>query len=241
MRKIHEESAKHQEEALTQNANFAEDANDQTKAKNIQQQKNAEKKCRAWGQLKFQRGLNNNSKGIDRIEIPFSWPTSETYNEESDQELEDPKTINQTDSSKWKNVSCPKEIEFYLRLRNQRHFGQAEIDGTPFTSPSMKRKFDWAASTDEAELTLSGEYSDNECDDIQQLYLDNLKRVTDKKAATRFITESEFKGKIKVWRETTSTSPSGRHLGHYKVLYSTVDRSLDPPMQQKLRDIQSDI
>ena len=97
---------------MTQNANFAEDANDKTKAKNIRQQKNAEKKSRAWGQLKFQRGLNNSSKGIDRIEVPFSWPTSKTYNEESNHELEDPKTINQTDGSQWKDVSCPKEIEF---------------------------------------------------------------------------------------------------------------------------------
>lgn len=32
------------------------------------------------------------------------------------------------------------------------------------------------------------------------------------------ITESEFWNGFKKWREATSTSPSGRHLGHYKVL-----------------------
>jgi hypothetical protein len=49
------------------------------------------------------------------------------------------------------------EIEFLLRLRNQRHFGQAETDGTPFTVESIKHKFNWSASTNEAELVLKGE------------------------------------------------------------------------------------
>ena len=34
------------------------------------------------------------------------------------------------------------------------------------------------------------------------------------------ISEDEFVGKLKVWRESTSTSPSGLHLGHYKALIS---------------------
>ena len=46
---------------------------------------------------------------------------------------------------------------------------------------------------------------------------------------------------MKSWRETTSTSPSGRHLGHYKVLVSDIDRSLTPNEQETLRDIQKDI
>ena len=32
------------------------------------------------------------------------------------------------------------------------------------------------------------------------------------------ISDAEFCGKLRVWRESTSTSPSGMHLGHYKVL-----------------------
>ena len=53
----------------------------------------------------------------------------------------------------------------------------------------MKRKFDWAATTESAELTLSGDYSDEEFDEIQKLYIDNMKRVTAEDAATRFVTE----------------------------------------------------
>ena len=32
------------------------------------------------------------------------------------------------------------------------------------------------------------------------------------------ITDKEFVGKLKVWKETTTTSPSGAHLGHHKAL-----------------------
>ena len=98
------------------------------------------------------------------MEVPFSWPTSESYDDDIEYELEDPKSINPNDGSQWRDVNCPKEIEFYLRLRNQRHFGQAETDRIPFTSSSMKREFDWAASTKSAELILSGEYTDEEFD-----------------------------------------------------------------------------
>ncbi len=34
------------------------------------------------------------------------------------------------------------------------------------------------------------------------------------------ISEKEFLEKLKVWRESTTTSPSGLHLGHYKALYA---------------------
>ena len=34
------------------------------------------------------------------------------------------------------------------------------------------------------------------------------------------ITEDDFRGKLQAWRETTTTSPSGLHLGHYKALFA---------------------
>jgi hypothetical protein len=65
-------------------------------------------------------------------------------------------------TSNWRDINCPKEIELLLRLQNQRHFGQAESEGTPFTTPRMKHKFNWSASTCEAELVLEGDYTDEE-------------------------------------------------------------------------------
>ena len=46
---------------------------------------------------------------------------------------------------------------------------------------------------------------------------------------------------MKVWRETTTTSPSGRHLGHYKALFATIDRSLEEAERVHYRAMQDDI
>ena len=87
----------------------------------------------------------------------------------------------------------------------------------------MKKRFNWSALTVKAEMVLEGEYSEPELDEIQKLFLDNLIRVTETDKLFKFVTKEEFRGKMKAWRESTSTSPSGRHLGHYKSLITTID------------------
>jgi hypothetical protein len=128
-----------------------------------------------------------------------------------------------------------------IRLRNQRHFGQAETDGTPFTTEAMKHKFNWNASTEEAELVLEGEYNDDDISEISRLMLDNMTRVMEVDKMPRFVMTKEFTGKFRAWRETTSTSPSGRHLGHYKVLVATIDKSLTKLERKTLQTIQDDL
>ena len=46
---------------------------------------------------------------------------------------------------------------------------------------------------------------------------------------------------MKKWRELTSTSPSGRHLGHYKACVTTIDRSLFPKERTRLKRLQDQI
>jgi hypothetical protein len=163
------------------------------------------------------------------------------YNDAEDYNLEDPKAVDQEsprDNSKWKEVNCPKEIEFLFQLRNQRHFGQAETDRTLFTKEDMKHKINWSASTEEAELVLKGEFESEELTEIARLMLDNLTRVTGVEDNVRFVTKKEITGKFKAWRESTSTSTRGRHLGHYKALVSTIDRSLEDGDRGKYRAYQ---
>ena len=81
--------------------------------------------------------------GITRQLVPASCPTSAIDDATVEYNLEDPKKVK--DKSAWREVNCPKEIEFLLRLQNQRHFGQ--VKGTPFTTPTMKKRFNWSAST----------------------------------------------------------------------------------------------
>jgi hypothetical protein len=227
---------------LLELANFAEDMDETKKAKALRQMKRVERNTRVFNKYRFQKGKMITGGDISRIQVPTSWPSAEDYDDDIDYILEDPKKVNkQNDPSLWKEVNSPKEIEFLLRLRNQRHFGQAETDGTPFTTEEMKHKFNWNASTEEAELVLEGESTDNEISEIERLFLDNMTRVTETDDTTKFVARKNFDWKFQAWRETTSTSPSGRHLRHYKATTATIDKSLSPEERTVLRSIQEDI
>ena len=75
-------------------------------------------------------------------------------------------------------MQCPQEIQFLLRLKNQRHFGQAKTDETPFTVPPLSMQLNWSASTGAAELILQGHYHNDDLQTITQLLIDNCTRVT---------------------------------------------------------------
>jgi hypothetical protein len=102
---------------------MAEDADDKKKAKAKRQMKKTEQQGRTYLKLKFKRGLILDGGGISSLQVPVSWPTAADYEDTEDYDLKDPKSTNQKDPSKWREVNCPKEIEFLLQLRNQRHFG----------------------------------------------------------------------------------------------------------------------
>ena len=113
-----------------------------------------------------------------------------------------------------------------LTLRYQRHFGQAEYEGTPFTQEPLRTLFNWSASTHQAELVLEGSYTNAEMDSVCQSLLDSMARSTPLDHLEATVSIQHMLGKFKKWRESTSTSPSGRHPGHYKALFTTIDRSL---------------
>jgi hypothetical protein len=190
-------------------ANILEDADDKMKAKALRLMRLRERQGRAYSKSAYQRRGGSRGGGINQLQVPEAWPTMEEYDDNKQYEFEDPKK-----TSNWRDINCPKEIEFSLRLRNQRHFGQAESKGTPITTPRMKQKFNWSASTCKAELVLEGDYTDDKLADTQRLLLDNMTRVTETEDNSQYITDKDSVGTFKVWRESTSTSPSGCHLGH---------------------------
>jgi hypothetical protein len=150
---------------------------------------------------------------LDRLEIPASWPESTTP-VFTITELEDPKS-----TLIWRTVTDPFEIEYYLMLCNRMHFDQAH--GTPFTIPPLADHLDWTASTTAADEILQGTYVP--CKSLttlcQQVLLE-CKASSTLNATPAELTLESFTGKIQTWRESTTTSPSGRHLGRYKALFA---------------------
>ena len=70
----------------------------------------------------------------------------------------DPNNVDRDYESLWRVITIPAEIEFFLLKRNQLHFEQSEHESTPFTTETMKQKFDWNTSTEEAEEVPKGTY-----------------------------------------------------------------------------------
>lgn len=205
---------------------------------NIQRQ---EARRNTWQTLRFVRMQQGLTQKIDRVDIPASWPhPSQTDPHFST--LEDPK-----ECSSWKTVTKPEDVEYYLQLRNRCHFGQAQ--GTPFTVPPLVDSINWSANSTTCEQVLAGTCTTTLSDDPHCSALLNACRATSElDLLPDKITLLEFKGKIKSWKESTSTSPSGRHLGRYKSLYAQgpyhYDPDGDPESNEKylqLSDKQKDI
>lgn len=116
-------------------------------------------------------------------------------------------------ATQWKRVTDPNLVEATLYKRNVNHFQAAH--GSPFTINPVLQDFDWQVSSPQFEATLQGNppiYDD--------LLLNKLLRRLKRKVAPTCptLTTTDFIRRIRRWRESTTTSPSGRHLGHYRSL-----------------------
>jgi len=175
--------------------------------------KRAEIASRTWSTLNT---LTSNSiqQQLDRLDVPQDWPPPFT-DIPPEFTLSDPKT-----ATEWVTITDPASIEYYLLLRNRLHFGQAQ--GTPFTITPLNQDINWGANSQQSDKIQDGTYiPSHECSPLCQQVIRALQRKPNTfQMSTTILTPSEFKGKITRWRETTTTSPSGRHLGWYKALYA---------------------
>jgi hypothetical protein len=68
------------------------------------------------------------------------------------------------------------------------------------------------------ELKGKDPFEDINIPDIAQELLASFAHSSPLDAVPDEVTLAEWTGKMKSWKETTSTSPSGMHLGHHKTL-----------------------
>ena len=175
--------------------------------------KRAESLTQLFKKLRYVRGVAK-SQGVTRLEIPLH-------------PGEDPKAC-----TEWRQIDVPTEVVTLLQERNRKHFGQAK--GTPFTVAPLAQQVGFTGTGVYSEQLLQGTYDSTEHEPSVRLLLKHLKQVHQMEAAaTRpTITAAEFRGKLQVWSETTTTSPSGMHLGHYKALIAKHSFSSDLPDEE---------
>jgi exonuclease III len=171
-------------ESLT-NSGAPRDQEQATRLRNLQKSEAIKQLFQKLKSLKLIR----QKSGVTRIEIP-SPPTA------------DPKTC-----TSWVQIDIPDEVAFHLSERNRRHFGQAA--GSPFTIPPLSTHLGYDAQGEMAERILQGEYTYEGNDPNVRLLLQYLNFTGDAEQLQMEITisEKEYCGKLRAWRESTSTSP----------------------------------
>lgn len=120
----------------------------------------------------------------------------------------------------WLRIHDPDEIVRHLIRRNIQHFGQAQ--GTAFTVSPIVDSLGFQGTGSDAEQLILNSIIPTEIHKsapIGAQYI--LEKLADGNCLPDICDdisiESFWKG-FQTWDEQTSTSPSGRHLGHYKAL-----------------------
>jgi hypothetical protein len=117
----------------------------------------------------------------------------------------------------WSTVSDPNTIENHLINRNILHFGQAKM--TDFASGPLADELGYLGTNEASMSLLNGKLPQaySQVSETTQMIIEQL---MEKKHSTLEynVTFEDFCNAIRHWDEKTTTSPSGRHLGHYRAL-----------------------
>jgi hypothetical protein len=120
-------------------------------------------------------------------------------------------------------IDDPTTTEEVLHTHFQCHFGQATA--TPFTVSPLREIFGYGGHNDSVQQLLDDQLEiPNVPVEIKRL-LSNFKRS--RPALSSTFQESDIMAGFLKWRESTTTSPSGKHLG----IYSSITRAVQDNIQ----------
>lgn len=113
----------------------------------------------------------------------------------------------------WKMIYDHEQLQDYLLKRNISHFSQAH--GTPFTTPPLTA-LNWTATSEHAQEILNNRRLHSDLEQ-QNPYVDKiLQYIMERRQLPEIdisISSEEVARGFQRWKESTSTSPSGCHLG----------------------------
>jgi hypothetical protein len=160
----------------------------------------ATKEMRKADWLKLRNIFNPKQKsGISNIEIPDK---DDQVNPTSDPDK----------AFTWKRIYDPTQVEAHILEQNVKHFGQAE--GT-------LELFEYDGTSSQTTDLLEGNLDVNMIlvtTESARTLLQTLGKKDKLASIENYISLQEFTKAFATWNESTSMSPSGRHLGHYKCL-----------------------
>jgi hypothetical protein len=147
----------------------------------------------------------------------------------------DPDTIHS-----WELIHDPEKLQNFIQQQNITHFGQAH--GTPFTTPPLD-KISWQANSKEAREILNGSIPVSFLTNNPHVYK-VIKYMADRPNLPEidtYITKDQVANGFKKWRENTSTSPSGCHLGLRRITSYTCTDTDSEEIRNNILQVQTDV
>jgi hypothetical protein len=132
------------------------------------------------------------------------------------------------------------QLQNFLLKRNAQHFGQAQ--GTPFTIPPLTL-IDWGAQSQVAEKLLQGEIP-IEIQSKDEYINAILKHIAQRKQLPEiesYISPDDISKGFRKWKESTTTSPSGCHLGLRRIPAIPLDDKTLEKQRKMIQTIQAHI
>jgi hypothetical protein len=151
----------------------------------------------------------NQQQGLSSVDVPDLSTTSLSHGNPND-----PSTW----TGPWLQLTNHQQIAQAIKEANRKQYHQAYA--TPFGSGPLATAMGRAGVTAAAQNLLKGVLPSmipNISPETSRV-LDTLAKPYDAVLGTATITEAEFIDTCKVANESTSSSPSGRHMGHYKAV-----------------------
>jgi hypothetical protein len=189
------EHRKHREDHLVQKVKDLNERKDTKGVLEVEDLMKRERKKHDFARIR-QVLRQRKSNGITTIEVPSS-----------------------TEVGKWDLLTFPKAIETSLLDRGVNHFGQAK--NTPFASPQLVNILGYKGTNKTSTQLIRQQQKTQELQEQPEYVQHIINKLSDGNNLQQIdsdISYDEFVSGIRKWREATTTSPSGRHLGHYKIL-----------------------
>ena len=133
----------------------------------------------------------------------------------------------------------PLEIIAALCDRNIYHFCQAH--GTPFTLDPLAEIFEYTSSSDFLQQIKTQRNKLKNLHSSTKMFLNQMLASKRESSILPMLSIDSFRRKFCQWRESTSTSPCGTHLGHWRAI--SIDYSEDEVSEEAriLKAMQDDI
>ena len=171
--------------------------------------------------------------GLSSLKLP-SGGVAKTFEQDKEKNPAELERSQLDTTNEWTTITDPQMIETQILARNRRHFGQARP--TPLAARSIQDALSFSGVSSTSDDLLFGRA------DIPTLtrnfYAQEIFKECERALPEidHSLAQCHLQQRYRMWKETTSTSPSNRHLGHYHSILKSPPIDPESEEAEKFQD-----